>query len=333
MSNIEIIRANEGNLKNISLEIPKNKLVVFTGLSGSGKSTLLLDVLFNECQRQYLEAITLQGIHKPNVERIRGASPAIAITQNGANSNPRSTVGTMTDIYTDLRMVYEKLGLRKCPYCGELISAADCKEETEKENNDFHVFMYCRQCGKRMDKVTRTHYSFNTREGACPTCEGLGKIHTIRKERVVDERLSLEEGAVSYWEKQYANYQISILHAAWKHYGIPVMANTPVQMFSDLQKAILYNGIECDFVKTNFPNQKPPKTTTSGKFEGVLPILWRRLAEKDGNAKQLEEYFDIVECPNCKGERLSELSRNITVMDTFTAVITSFIGKAISVGE
>jgi excinuclease ABC subunit A len=166
MSNIIIIGAKEGNLKNISLEIPRNQLVVFTGLSGSGKSTLLIDVLFNECQRQYLEAITLQGIHKPDVDRIRGASPAIAISQKDAYSNPRSTVGTMTDIYTDLRMVYEKLGVRSCPYCGEIISSAECKEETEKVNSDFYVYMYCCKCGRRMDKVTHTHFSFNTREGA-----------------------------------------------------------------------------------------------------------------------------------------------------------------------
>lgn len=73
MSDISIIGAAEGNLKNISLDIPRNKLVVFTGLSGSGKSTLLIDVLYNECQRQYLEAMAFQGIHKPKVERVRGA--------------------------------------------------------------------------------------------------------------------------------------------------------------------------------------------------------------------------------------------------------------------
>lgn len=324
MPNIIISGAKEGNLKNISLEIPRNKLVVFTGLSGSGKSTLLMDVLFNECQRQYLEAITLQGIHKPNVERIRGASPAILISQNASNNNPRSTVGTVTDIYTDLRMVYEKLGVRSCPYCGEIISSGDCKEETEKMNNDFYVYMYCNQCGKRMDKITRTHFSFNTREGACPTCEGMGKVHTIRKERVVDESLSLEEGAVRYWEKQYGNYQISILYAAYKHYGLSIPENIPVQKFSEIQKAILYHGIENDMVKSSFPDLKPPKTVSSGKFEGALPTLWRRFADKEGNAKQLEEFFDIIECPDCKGERLSELSRNVTVNRTRLPELSQF---------
>ncbi len=324
MSNIIISGAAEGNLKNISLEIPRNKLVVFTGLSGSGKSTLLIDVLFNECQRQYLEAITLQGIHKPKVERIRGASPAIAITQKASYNNTRSTVGTMTDIYTDLRMVYEKLGVRSCPFCGEIISAGDCKEETQKVKEDFFVYMYCSKCGKRMDKITRTHFSFNTREGACTTCEGLGRIHSVRKERVVEEGLSLEEGAVRYWEKQYGGYQISILYAAYKHYGIPVPAGIPVGQFSEMQKTILYEGIESDAVKRSYPDHKPPKTVTAGRFEGVLPNLWRRLGEKEGNAKQLEEYFDIVECPDCKGERLSELSRGVTVKGTRLPQLSRF---------
>ena len=192
MNCIKITDAYEGCLKNISLEIPKKKLVVFTGLSGSGKSTLLIDVLFHECQRQYLEAMALQGIRKPKVGRIQGASPAIVILQTAMNRNPRSTVGTMTDVYTDLRMIYEKLGVRTCPHCGQVISSADCKEETEKIGNDFYVYMYCSRCGRRMDKITRTYFSFNTREGACPGCEGLGRVHTIKKEQAVDETLSLE---------------------------------------------------------------------------------------------------------------------------------------------
>jgi excinuclease ABC subunit A len=195
---------------------------------------------------------------------------------------------------------------------------------TEKIGNDFHVYMDCTKCGKRMDKATRTHFSFNTREGACPTCEGLGKIHSIIKERVVDERLSLEDGAVSYWENQYGNYLVSALYAAFKHYGLPVPMNVPVKRFSEVQKAILYDGIESDLVKKIFSDHKPPRTAASGKFEGVLPILWRRLSEKDGKAKQLEEYFDSVECPDCRGERLSELSRRIVVNGTRLPQLSQF---------
>lgn len=313
MANIEIIRANEGNLKDVSLKIPKNKLVVFTGLSGSGKTTLLLDVLFNECQRQYLEAMSMQGIHKPKVERIRGASPAILISQMDNNKNPRSTVGTMTDIYTDLRMVYEKLGIRKCPSCGEMISAADCLEETEKKGNDFHVYMYCCKCGQRMDKITRTQYSFNTKEGACPACEGLGSIHIIKRDAAVNEALSLEEGGIRCWEKRYGEYQISILYKAYRHYGIPVPADIPIREFSDIQKAVLYNGVLCDELGQEFHECEPPRTISKGKFEGVFPILWRRFADKNGDTTQLDKFFENVECPQCRGERLCEQSRRVTV--------------------
>lgn len=313
MSCIKITDAYEGNLKHVSLKIPKHKFVVFTGVSGSGKSTLLIDVLFHECQRQYLEAMALEGIQKPKVGRIQQASPAILISQTEANRNPRSTVGTFTDVYTDLRMIYDKLGSRTCPFCGEVISASECKEETEKTGNDFYVYMYCCKCGKRMDKITGTYFSFNTKEGACPKCEGLGRIHTVRKEKAADESLSLEEGAVHCWEKQYGKYQTSVLYHAYEHYGIQVPRNLPVNQFGKLQKAVLYEGIGCKEIKEQFPDVKPPKTAAAGRFEGVLPILYRRYAEKNGESKNLEEYFKNEVCPECRGERLGELSRNVTV--------------------
>lgn len=313
MDYIKIVGAREGNLKNISLNIPKNKLVVFTGLSGSGKSTLLVDVLYNECQRQYLEAMAFQGIQKPEVDSIKGASPAIVISQTEGNRNPRSTVGTLTDIYTDMRMIYEKLGTRHCPFCGEVISAADCREETRKDGDDFYVYMYCNKCGKRMDKITRTWFSFNTKEGACPTCQGLGKIHTIQKQKTVDETLSLKEGAVRCWEGQYGKYQISILKKAFQHYDLPFSEDIPVEKFSDVQKEILYEGTDSEKVKQYFPDKNPPKTTTAGRFEGVFPILRRRLAEKSGETGILDEFFDVIQCPECKGERLCKTSREVPV--------------------
>ncbi|MDO5603319.1 MAG: ATP-binding cassette domain-containing protein, partial [Oscillospiraceae bacterium] len=312
MHDIEITGAAEGSLKNISLKIPKNKLVAFTGVSGCGKSTLLIDVLFNECQRQYLEAMAFQGIQKPKVQRVRGASPAIVISQAYANKNPRSTVGTLTDTYTDLRMLYEKLGARACPHCGSMISAADCREETEKRDGDFYVYMYCSACGRRMDKLTRTFFSFNTKEGACPVCEGLGRLHTVDREKITDESLSLKEGAVRCWEKQYAAYQTAILGKAFSYYGLPASEELPVGRFSTLQKAILYEGTACEAVKNAFPGVKPPKNA-AGRFEGVAPMLRRRLAEKNGDMKQLESYFKTAECPACRGERLCGESRAVTV--------------------
>ncbi|MDR3122505.1 MAG: excinuclease ABC subunit UvrA [Treponema sp.] len=316
MATIVISGAKEGNLKNIALEIPRDTLVVFSGVSGSGKSTLLKDVLYMECQRQYLEAMGYQGIHKPKVDFVRNVSPAIIITQTDVNKNPRSTVGTATNIYADLRMIFEKLGLRTCPKCKKTMSAADCKEETEKTSNDFKVYMYCRYCNHKMDKLTRTHFSFNTREGACPTCEGLGTVLSIDKDCVVNESLSLEDGAVAYWEQKYGEYQIAALYNAFRHYAIPLAARTPVRNFSEIQKAVLYHGSECGEVKRAFPEAPPPKTVASGRFEGVYPILWRRLSAKGGASKELNKYFAQSVCPDCKGERLMELSRKASVANT-----------------
>ncbi len=316
MDSIIIKGAGEGNLKDISLEIPRNRLVVFTGLSGSGKSTLAVDTLFHECQRQYLEAMGLQGINKPKIESISNVSPAILITQKEYSKNPRSSVGTVTDIYTDLRMLYEKLSKRICPNCSREIIASECKEEIEKHKDDFKVYMYCKYCGHRMEKLTRTHFSFNTREGACEACQGLGKALRINEAKVVHGHLSPEAGAIDFWEHRYKDYQIAALYKAFKHYGVPVEPDTPVSSFNEGQKAILFYGVDSDQVKELFSDIAPPRTVAEGSFEGVFPVLWRRLSEKEGSSKQLEAYFDSDICRACGGERLNELSRSAVVMDT-----------------
>ena len=119
--------AKENNLKNVSLEIPRNKLVVFTGLSGSGKSSLAFDTIYAEGQRRYVESLSsyarqfLGIMEKPNVEYIEGLSPAISIDQKTTSKNPRSTVGTVTEIYDYLRLLYARVGVPHCPKCGKRI--------------------------------------------------------------------------------------------------------------------------------------------------------------------------------------------------------------------
>lgn len=128
--NREMIRikgANEHNLKNISVDIPRNKLVVLTGLSGSGKSSLAFDTIYAEGQRRYMESLSsyarqfLGQMEKPDVENIEGLSPAISIDQKSTNRNPRSTVGTVTEIYDYFRLLYARIGIVHCPKCGKEI--------------------------------------------------------------------------------------------------------------------------------------------------------------------------------------------------------------------
>src|SRR5437899_9623230 len=116
--------AREHNLKNIDLEIPRDQLVVITGVSGSGKSSLAFDTLYAEGQRRYVESLSayarqfLGQMEKPEVDAIEGLSPAIAIEQRSAGSNPRSTVATITEIYDYLRLLFARLGVQHCPSCG-----------------------------------------------------------------------------------------------------------------------------------------------------------------------------------------------------------------------
>ena len=136
--NIIIKGAKENNLKNINLTIPKNKLVVFSGVSGCGKSTLAFDTIFAEGQRRYMESLSsyarqfLGQMNKPDVESIDGLSPAIAIDQKSTNNNPRSTVGTITEIYDYLRLLFAKIGKPYCPKCGKPISVQTLDQIVDK---------------------------------------------------------------------------------------------------------------------------------------------------------------------------------------------------------
>src|SRR5574344_1170255 len=128
MNNSIIIRgAKEHNLKNINIEIPRDKWVVITGLSGSGKSSLAFDTLYAEGQRRYVESLSsyarqfLGIMEKPNVESITGLSPAISIDQKSTSRNPRSTVGTVTEIYDYIRLLYARIGTPHCPNCSKKI--------------------------------------------------------------------------------------------------------------------------------------------------------------------------------------------------------------------
>ena len=142
LDKIIIKGAKEHNLKNISLEIPKNKLVVITGVSGSGKSTLAFDTIYSEGQRKYVESLSayarqfLQMMDKPDVESIDGLSPAISIEQKTTQKNPRSTVGTVTEIYDYLRVLFARIGIPYSPATGLPIKSQSVSEITDNILNN-----------------------------------------------------------------------------------------------------------------------------------------------------------------------------------------------------
>ncbi|WP_087974371.1 excinuclease ABC subunit UvrA [Oceanobacillus rekensis] len=321
--------ARENNLKNISLEIPKNKLVVLTGPSGSGKSTLALDTLQRESQRQYMESMGMptDGFSKPKVDSMIGLSPSISVGQHVTNRNPRSTVGTITDMYTYLRLIYEKLGERPCPNCQTTIFPTLEKVERDEEPSSFKEYIHCPNCDHRLEKLTRSHFSYNTLEGACTTCGGLGNVTDINLDSVFDEELSLKEGAVTIgmWNGSYGEYQRNIVELASRHYGIPYDENLPLKEFSEEQRDLLFYGVESDKFTRHFPDVKPPKAVGKGKFEGILTGMRRRFEEKGGSSSSGEAaYFYFQICPECNGERLNKVSREVYVAGTTITEVSNF---------
>ena len=315
------------NLKNVALSIPKNQLVVLTGVSGSGKSTLGFDILNHEGQRQYLESLGLVpfGMAKPPVDAISGLSPSVSVDQHLANRSPRSTVGTTTDIYSWLRVLFARLGHRPCPNCGQDIppafdpASADSDREAsvaEDETSAPDETVACPHCGAPVPALVMGHFSFNKPEGACPTCTGLGVVQQANLPRLVDDDKSIEGGAVADWNTVYITYQTSVLRAAAAHYGFDFDPSQPVKDFTPALRDLLFFGVGSPRFRRHFPTVEPPKTVSGGRFEGVTTALLRRYAEHSQDPDYLEKLGDLVittTCPDCEGTRLRPESRAVTV--------------------
>ncbi|CAM4467377.1 excinuclease ABC subunit A [Paenibacillus endophyticus] len=314
---IRIKGARENNLKNVSLSIPKYKLVVLTGPSGSGKSTLAMDTLQRECHRQFMESMGMSSdsIRKPKVESIEGLSPSISVGQHVTNRNPRSTVGTVTDIYTYVRFIFSRLGVRKCPSCSGSISPVF--EQTgvlaEDDEDMHHQAVNCPHCKEELELLGMSHFSFNKPEGACEACSGLGHVASINESAVFNPDLSLRDGGVASLNGVHRDIQIRILVAAGKHYGCGFDPDQPLKEYSEVQRDMLYYGVESEAFKAHYPDVKPVQGT---KFEGVIPGLWRRYKEKEGEAGSFEKdggFFHEQLCPACLGARLKKESRLVQV--------------------
>ena len=316
------------NLKNVTVAIPKNQLVVFTGVSGSGKSTLGFDILFKESVRQFMESLGAAafGLSKPPVDAITGLSPAISISQNLANRSPRSTVGTSTDVYTYLRILFARLGHRPCPACGmdvppnfDVTSSAEEEAADEDAAAPEETFP-CPHCGAPVPVISMANFSFNKPEGACPACTGLGVVRQVDVTRLVDESKSLAEGAVFGWQGPQAEYYSKILKAAASWFGFGFDLDLPVKDFTPAQRDLLLDGTESHVFLSHFPNVKPPELTRQGRFEGVANSLLRRYGEHVSEHIHEADYRDKLEdflvtrtCPDCDGTRLKPESRLVTV--------------------
>ena len=299
---IKIRGANEHNLKNIDLDIPRNELVVLTGLSGSGKSSLAFDTIYAEGQRRYMESLSsyarqfLGQMEKPNVESIEGLSPAISIDQKSTNRNPRSTVGTVTEIYDYFRLLYARIGIPHCPKCGKEI-----KKQTVDQMVD--QIMELPQGTKiqllapvvRGRKGTHAKLFERAKKSGYVRVRADGNLYELSEEIILDknikhnieiivDRLVVKPGI----EKRLTDSIESVLHLAEGLMIVDVIGGEPInfsQSFSCPDCGISIDEIEPRSFSFNNPFGACPECFGLGykmEFDEDLMIPDKRLSINEG---------------------------------------------------
>lgn len=415
---ISIRGARVHNLKNVSIDLPKNTFTVVTGLSGSGKSSLAFDTIHAEGQRRYMESLSsyarqfLEMQDKPDVDEITGLSPTIAIDQKTSSHNPRSTVGTVTEIYDFLRILFSRAGRAHCSKCGDalrdqlpseigekILSSAkkegvivlapvvreqkgehkvvlqsaerlgyrearfdgtliDLDEllgskidktkphtieivisrlekkttmvleslmesvkhglelghgllltlgEESLEETLFSQGLFCVHCNLSFPALEPRLFSFNSPQGACPACTGLGTKLVLEPELVIpNKRLTIAQGAIKPLTRIAGNQTayFKLLEAVGKTHGFSL--NQPVGEFSKTALTVLMEGTG---------EALHPVDQKQLPFPGLVVMLEEKYKETDSEyvQKEIEAYMRVLTCPDCLGHRLRKEALGVTV--------------------
>ncbi len=330
---IKITGARENNLKNISIEIPKYQLIALTGVSGSGKSSFAMDILQKECQRQYLESMGMvtDGLNKPQVDSIIGLSPSISVGQRVLSKNPRSTIGTHTEILTYLRILYTKLATRICPNCmGKIPPKFDEDEEIDFTDTD----TTCPHCKAKLSHLSMASFSFNKAEGACPKCNGVGVVKDVDLSKLIDTNLTIKEGAIKIWGNEiFWEHYSNTFEACGKHYGFTFDVSKPVKDYNELEMLVLLDGVDCKEFKNQFPNIKKPKRVMDGYVEGLRTFVNKKVvasATKKVANPVIASAIGSTSCDECHGTRLGFDGRTAklggkTIVEVSTFTMSSLV--------
>ncbi|HOA85925.1 MAG: excinuclease ABC subunit UvrA [Microbacteriaceae bacterium] len=294
---IRVVGARENNLKNVSVEIPKRRLTVFTGVSGSGKSSLVFGTIAAESQRLINETYPtfvqqfMSAPDRPDVDALENVSPAILVDQERMGANARSTVGTATDTHAMLRMLFSRLGK---PHVGS------------SQAFSFNVPSVSGAGAIKKADGTKARREFSITGGMCPRCEGLGEVNDIDPDELFDREKSLAEGAITI-----PGYSVG----GWMVRGFAesgfVDANKPIKDYSEQELH-------------DFLYKEPTKVKISGinmSYEGLIPKITNSFLKKDRDALQphirafVDRAVKFAPCPECHGTRLNEGARASRIGD------------------
>lgn len=309
-NSIIIKGAKHHNLKNISLKIPKNKFIVFTGVSGSGKSTLVFDIIHAESQRRFMNGFStfarrnMEKMEKPKVEYISGLTPSLAIEQKSVSNNPRSTVGTLTEIADYMRLLYSRIGVRACTKCGSEIKVLLYKNKKSE----------CPNCHTYIKPLLSQHFSSNTPQGMCPKCKGLGVTQKVDLDVLIEnENISILDGALKWFgylrDGKKSSWPIIPLSAVFDHYGVDI--ETPWKdLPEEFKNIILYGSGE---KKIEFPSVGGK--TVLKCVKGVASEIERLYFETSSEVtrKKYAGYMTFTTCDECHGSKLTKEALNVKI--------------------
>ncbi|MGK3952145.1 ATP-binding cassette domain-containing protein [Microbacterium sp. I2] len=321
---IRVVGARENNLKNVSVEIPKRRLSVFTGVSGSGKSSLVFATIANESQRLINETYPtfvqqfMGQLNRPEVDGLENVSPAIIVDQERMGSNSRSTVGTATDAHAMLRILFSRIG---APHVGSP-QAFSFNIPSVKGSGAMTV-------ERDSAKGRPEHRTFEITGGMCPHCEGLGEVSDIDLDELYDKTKSLAEGALTI-----PGYNVD----GWMVKGFTesgfVDPHKPIQDYTEQERA-------------DFLYKEPTKVKMAGinmTYEGLVPKITKAMLQKDRDSLQphirafVERAVKFMPCPDCGGTRLNEGARSskidgVSIADAAAMQITDLAEWLATIGD
>lgn len=323
-NDISIQGAKENNLKNISLEIPRNQITAVVGVSGSGKSSLIIDVLQKESMRQLFDTMgSPNQVKKPLVDKIEGVSPVIYIDQHIKNRNPRSTVGTATDLLRYIRLLYAQAGVRACSHCGKrilpLLSEYENDFEQDDDGNGLAEVLgdRCPACGRGIRKFRMSDFSYNHPNGACPKCHGIGEIYSVNRSVTIDEELSVYDGALKSWGKSEIKVCVPAVLAAGKYYGFSFDPHEKIKNLSPQAKAFLYYGNDDERFIKYYPDVERPddRSCLFAGFINDMESKYEKYLDNEDWTERFGRFMVRTACSSCGGSRLSKDLETVRVHD------------------